>query len=274
MYPKDDVFKIGSSGLGPDTEKYITNNELYQTFSLLIKAGIPFSQWRDMFKLFAHPAGMYLGAQVLLEGVGDATVTGVGVADEFTTASYSMSASTNPETEGETVTITVTGTNVPHGGTEALYYYITHGTTTDDDFEGTVPSVSSPQYLPIVSSSATFDIVLAKDLERDNGETYTVNLINQYDRVVDSLALTVNDDLPVYTVSSPTVTEGSDLVFNITLDDAFYDNTTLNWALTGDLASDGRIGSTSEQFLSQVNQVLSRFQRHLVIHSKEQLRVL
>ena len=105
--------------------------------------------------------------------------------------------------------------------------------------------MSSPQYLPIVSSSATFDIVLAKDLERDNGETYTVNLINQYDRVVDSLALTVNDDLPVYTVSSPTVTEGSDLVFNITLDDAFYDNTTLNWALTGDLASDGRIGSTS-----------------------------
>ena len=244
-YPKNDLFNIGSSKIGPDSLKFITNNALYQTFSLLIKAGLPFSQWKDIFKLFAHPAGMYLGAEVLLEGTATLLVTGDGETNDFTTATYSMSASAEPGVEGTSITITITGTNVPHGGTEALFWYVVHGTSSNDDFSVPVPTSGSPQYVEISGSTGSFDLTIVKDLERDDGETYTVYLVDQYSTQLDTLALTIQDDLPVYTVSNSNVVEGNSLTFNVTLDDAFYDGVDLNWTLTGALASDPRVLSTS-----------------------------
>ena len=69
-YTKEDVFKVGetSSKIGPESLKYITNDKLYQTYALLVKAELPISEWREAYKLFVHPAGMYVGGEVLLEG--------------------------------------------------------------------------------------------------------------------------------------------------------------------------------------------------------------
>ena len=35
-YPKKDVFTVGSSNIGADSIKFLTNNELYQTFAIRI----------------------------------------------------------------------------------------------------------------------------------------------------------------------------------------------------------------------------------------------
>lgn len=76
-YTKEDMFIIGEtdSRIGPESQKYITDDKLYQVFAILIKADIPVNQWREAYKLFVHPAGMYFGGQVLLEGVGNLGVS-------------------------------------------------------------------------------------------------------------------------------------------------------------------------------------------------------
>lgn len=77
-YTREDVFRVGpalfndgteylpASAIGPESNKFLTDDKLYQTLALLIKVGIPASKWLDIYKLFVHPAGMYVGAQLQL----------------------------------------------------------------------------------------------------------------------------------------------------------------------------------------------------------------
>lgn len=72
QYPRDQVLKvensitdengnIQSTGLviGPSGGK-ITDDTIYQELAILIKSELNYENWRDTYKLFAHPAGMYL----------------------------------------------------------------------------------------------------------------------------------------------------------------------------------------------------------------------
>jgi len=72
-YTKDQRFMLNDdqSLIGPESQRFITDDKLYQVFALLIRAELPISQWREAYKLFVHPAGMYVGGEVLLEGVVD-----------------------------------------------------------------------------------------------------------------------------------------------------------------------------------------------------------
>ena len=71
-YTKEDRFMVGEddSRIGFDSQKFLTDDKLYQVFAILIKADIPVEAWREAYKLFVHPAGMYFGGQVLLEATG------------------------------------------------------------------------------------------------------------------------------------------------------------------------------------------------------------
>ena len=71
-YTKEDRFMVGTpdSTIGFDSQKFLTDDKLYQAFAILIKADIPVEQWREAYKLFVHPAGMYFGGQVVVETVG------------------------------------------------------------------------------------------------------------------------------------------------------------------------------------------------------------
>ena len=69
VYPKNNLFIVGESQLGPDSLKYIQNGALYQVLSVLVRSGQPISKWRDLYKTFVHPAGFYLGGEVVLEAV-------------------------------------------------------------------------------------------------------------------------------------------------------------------------------------------------------------
>lgn len=73
IYPRDKVFTLNedTSQIGPLSQKYITNNALYQTNAILIRTGLPRSLWEEVYKLFVHPAGMYLGSEVVLVGANE-----------------------------------------------------------------------------------------------------------------------------------------------------------------------------------------------------------
>ena len=66
IYTKEQVFKIGETGseIGFNSQKFITDNKLYQTFAILVKSELAFNEWKEPYKLFVHPAGMFIGSQV------------------------------------------------------------------------------------------------------------------------------------------------------------------------------------------------------------------
>ena len=68
VYGKDLIFKLNDSAseIGAASDKRITNNKLYQIFAILIKIGLPVSDWESIYKLFVHPSGMYLEGLVQL----------------------------------------------------------------------------------------------------------------------------------------------------------------------------------------------------------------
>jgi len=74
VYTKEQIFNVGESRIGAESQRYITDDKLYQQFAILIKSELSVSQWRKPYKLFTHPAGMYLGAEVQLVGVFDLNI--------------------------------------------------------------------------------------------------------------------------------------------------------------------------------------------------------
>ena len=57
----------GSPVGGEVSEKRITNNAFYQLFALAIAAPTSIKKWREPYKDFVHPAGMYLESSVKVE---------------------------------------------------------------------------------------------------------------------------------------------------------------------------------------------------------------
>jgi hypothetical protein len=75
IYTKENVFKVGEadSQIGFNSQKFITDNRLYQTFAILVKSELAFNEWKEPYKLFTHPAGMFIGSEVQI--VSDVTDT-------------------------------------------------------------------------------------------------------------------------------------------------------------------------------------------------------
>jgi len=63
IYTKEQVFNVGDQ-IGAESQKFITDNKLYQKHAILIKIGIGANTWRDAYKLFVHPAGTFLGSEI------------------------------------------------------------------------------------------------------------------------------------------------------------------------------------------------------------------
>jgi hypothetical protein len=68
VYTKQYIFKLNDSRIGAESARYITDNKLYQTYALQIRSELSLAQWRDAYKLMAHPAGMYLGGLTQIVG--------------------------------------------------------------------------------------------------------------------------------------------------------------------------------------------------------------
>jgi len=66
-FPKEDLFIVGDSLIGAESLKFIQNGALYQIFSILVKSSVPISRWKELYRRFVHPAGFFIGGQVVLE---------------------------------------------------------------------------------------------------------------------------------------------------------------------------------------------------------------
>jgi len=227
IYTKENIFKIGEteSRIGSDSLRYITDDKLYQTFALLVRAGVPISKWRETFKTFAHPAGMYLGAEVLIEEdvqVGVNTLMDALSVTQRPTPSYSISvAPADSGFEGSTFDYAVVGTDVPEN-IGALFYYVSHQTTSDSDFAQTVPSSDSRAYLPINDSSGTavgrFNLQTRTDSDEAEGtEVFTVLVEDQEGRSQTSSVINLKDVVSSYTITPSDFTpdEGDIITFNV-----------------------------------------------------------
>ena len=109
-YPKKDVFTVGSSEIGAESIKFLTNDELYQTFAIRIISELSQATWERPYKLFVHPAGMFVGSEVRLENTGllntssplsivDSDAGSIDVVG-FNTALFSQVNQTTPEITG------------------------------------------------------------------------------------------------------------------------------------------------------------------------------
>jgi len=68
-YPKNDMFIVGKSQIGYDSQKFIQDSFYYQIFSILIKSDIPPTEWLDVYKRFLHPAGFAIFAETFFEAI-------------------------------------------------------------------------------------------------------------------------------------------------------------------------------------------------------------
>lgn len=70
-FPKNNIFLLNSTAhqIGTESLSVIQNGALYQVFSVLLKTSLPIDTWRELYKRFVHPAGFFLGGQVVIEGV-------------------------------------------------------------------------------------------------------------------------------------------------------------------------------------------------------------
>ena len=254
LYPKEDIFNVSDndSRIGPDYLNYLTDDKLYQTYALLIRVGIPISQWSEVFKKFVHPAGMYLGSEVLLSSN---NISNIILDDDSagsiqrTAMSYSIT-NDGPTDEGQATTFQIIGNNVPEG-TGVVYAYVTHGSTTDSDFplnaltipahgpNNRYPAISSkipllndsagPALININDDSATFSI--RSWIDSDGGassDNYTLNIIDHEGRSLDSTLITINNVEPSYSLvadpSSPL--EGDVITWTVTGTNTPYDGET------------------------------------------------
>ena len=224
-YPKEDIFNVGEAGsqIGPQANKYITNDKIYQTWALLLKTSIPITRWREIFKLFAHPAGMYLAGDVVLTGEYEAPLVGVGLdsaVTERTTPTYSLALSPdNEEPEGSVFTFTLTANNLPEDAGIAYFYVDDTGTATDSDFLVAIPDSSDPQPFSISGGTGQFTITTRRDSDETEGdETFTVQVMDDEFRSIGSSTLTINDVISQYTLSvdAETKAEGETFEFTVT----------------------------------------------------------
>lgn len=262
LYPKENVFTIGieDSLLGPDSLKYLTDDKLYQTFALLIRVGIPISRWREVFKLFAHPAGMYLGGEVLLvDEIDPNLTTPSAIVTQFTTPNYTIATGVNDVDEGAAFTLTANGANVQNGGTDFIYWYGKHITTSDSDFglgnfatQPTLrglPDSNTAQYLEINSSTGSVTVPTVIDLKTDpaeNDEEFKLYIRDKNGRDMDSITVTLNNIIESYGITFPDASlpftwregEGPFTVAISGVNAAYGGNTTLKWYINSPSITD------------------------------------
>lgn len=68
QYPKRDMFIVGQSKIGYESQKFIQNAGIYQIFSILIKVGRSAFDYLQLYTKFVHPAGFHFQGEVQTEG--------------------------------------------------------------------------------------------------------------------------------------------------------------------------------------------------------------
>jgi len=68
IYPKKDIFIVGESEIGFESQKRLIDNRRYQVLSVLIRSGLSVSDYENLYKKFVHPAGFHFAGDVVSVG--------------------------------------------------------------------------------------------------------------------------------------------------------------------------------------------------------------
>lgn len=173
-YSKEDRLIIGQDNIGYESQKFITDDKLYQTFAIQIKAELPVSVWRDAYKLFVHPAGMYFGGEVQI--VNDVNLS-LDTMPDF------VKAVTDPTVQGEA----------------------SMGMLAFDDVTGIVENLQTdsdqaPQYrIDLTKTLENFDdqTIAQIDSSYESIKDFTDLLSNRFDEDSTSMVARFDMDLPL-----------------------------------------------------------------------------
>lgn len=277
FYPKENIFVVGDaqSTIGPDSLRFLTNEKLYQTFAILIRVGVPISKWRDIYKLFVHPAGMYLGAEISINDAITAPITTFGTTDSdvvvqraasvYTLQPYVAGVAKDSADEGQNVNWLLTATNIPDN-IGAVNWYVTNISVDSSEFydSANVPRIASPAYLALNDSAGLaagrFDLkILNDDNETEGDEQYKVSIVDAIGKVLAEKTMTINDVVASYVITSDlgtTITEGDSATYTITGTNVPNDGTTtLYWYLNPITAT---YNATNADFATVPPRVFSR----------------
>lgn len=86
VYPKRNIFIVNESFLGPDSLRFIQDDERFQIHSILIKSGLPISKWEALYKKFVHPSGWHLAGDIFVESVVNLSLNNMPIAIQDSSA--------------------------------------------------------------------------------------------------------------------------------------------------------------------------------------------
>lgn len=89
--PRHDMFIIGESEIGAQSQKYIQDSYFYQIYSILLKTDIPASAYSEFYKNFLHPAGYAAFYQNSFEEIASLTFSAVTDIIELDLGQFSAS---------------------------------------------------------------------------------------------------------------------------------------------------------------------------------------
>jgi hypothetical protein len=113
QFPKNNILfvfsgnnnKITESIIGTEGLRYLQNGRKYQILSILVRSGINFDRWVDLYKKFVHPAGFYLSAEIATETLATFGINfmplSVGSADAIITLQDTATSSLVSSSAGE-----------------------------------------------------------------------------------------------------------------------------------------------------------------------------
>ena len=225
---RDQVFKLGNpaSTIGTESLHFLTDDKLYQTFAYLVRSSVPISTWRDLFKLFVHPAGMYLGGELLVTDTVLAsllTSDSDGVVTQRNTPTFSITVDPSTvESEGTVFEVHLQGSDVLNNQGE-YRYYLGHGTTDSNDFnfsaDSVFPDINNKRTFNLINDSATISIPTFHDSDESeaDSEQFTIFFEDLDGRGIAQQQISIVDVVAAYTITTDTTTidEGDTLAFSV-----------------------------------------------------------
>lgn len=228
---QNQVFKLNepSSSIGSSSLKFLTDDKLYQTFAYLVRSSIPISTWKDIFKLFVHPAGMYLGGELLIEDAGiisALTEDTDGAASTRTSPTFALTTTpSTSESEGTTFDFELTVSNLPDNIGTYQYFLRLDSTTSQSDFDFSADSFPDSDNKQLFNTSpsggnsvATIQIPTLHDsTEGEGDEKFTLFIADTENRNVAHQQVTMQDVIASYTMtpSATTIDEGDSVQFSV-----------------------------------------------------------
>ena len=224
---QNQIFKLNEpeSGIGVNSLKFLTDDKLYQTFAYLVRCSVPINEWKDLFKLFVHPAGMYLGGELLVTDQVFAellTLDSDNIVTQANTPVIQITTTDLSESEGTTFEFSITGTDTPDLVTYNYYLELLDSTTTDDfafSADSTFPDSDNKRLFNIVNDSATIRIPTLHDsVEGEGNQRFRLFVSDLENRIAASQTVTMEDVIASYTMtpSATLIDEGDSVQFSVT----------------------------------------------------------